>query len=165
MGEADLVKRVLDEIGFEQDFWRVRMRPGSPISFGWLVGPGRRQPVFGLPGNPSSAFVTFTLFVRPFLLRLAGHRDVGPRIVSCIAAEAFDAPADLTYFQRVTLARTEGATLASLTGPQGSGLVTGLATAHGLAILQPGSPGVSAGDPVDVLLLDSGHGTGDPLVG
>jgi len=165
MGEADLVKRVLDDLGFEQDFWRVRMRPGSPISFGWLVSEGRRQPVFGLPGNPSSAYVTFSLFVRPFLLRLAGHRNVGPRIVSCIAAESFDAPADLTYFQRVTLTRANGVTRASLTGPQGSGLVTGLATAHGLAIVPRDRNGLAEGDPVSVLLLDSGHGTEDSLVG
>ncbi|NIP79179.1 MAG: molybdopterin molybdenumtransferase MoeA, partial [Gemmatimonadetes bacterium] len=66
--EADFVKRVLDDAGFELDFWRVKMRPGSPVSFGWLPRGQRRQAVFGLPGNPSSAFVTFEVFVRPFLL-------------------------------------------------------------------------------------------------
>jgi molybdopterin molybdotransferase len=62
MGEADLVKRVLDTRGFIQDFWRVKMRPGSPISFGWLDHGDHRQAVFSLPGNPSSAFVTFEVF-------------------------------------------------------------------------------------------------------
>ena len=52
MGEADLVKRVLDGEGFRQDFWRVNMRPGSPFGFGWLRRGESRQAVFGLPGNP-----------------------------------------------------------------------------------------------------------------
>jgi molybdopterin molybdotransferase len=156
MGEADLVKRVLDDLGFELDFWRVRMRPGSPISFGWLVHDGRRQAVFGLPGNPSSAFVTFELFVRPFLLRLAGHRRVRRRVVPCVAGERFDTPAELTYFQRVSLQAREGVLTASLTGPQLSGLVTGLASADGLAVVAPERPSVEAGEQVDVLLLDPG---------
>jgi molybdopterin molybdotransferase len=156
MGEADLVKRVLDEVGFEQSFWRVKMRPGSPFGFGWLPRGERRQPVFGLPGNPSSAFVTFEVFVRPFLLKLAGHRNVMRRRVRCIAAETFKTPAALTYFQRVTLTPGPDGLMASLTGPQGSGLVTGLARAHGLAVLDPASDAVKKGSPVDVILIDGG---------
>jgi len=156
MGEADLVKRVLDQVGFEQDFWRVKMRPGSPFSFGWLPREESRQAVFGLPGNPSSAFVTFEIFVRPFLLKLAGHRHVLRRRVRCIAAETFETPAPLTYFQRVTLTTDAGRLMASLTGPQGSGLVTGLARANGLAVMHPDTEVVKEGDPVDVILVDAG---------
>jgi molybdopterin molybdotransferase len=163
MGEADLVKRVLDDIGFELDFWRVRMRPGSPISFGWLRLGSRRQAVFGLPGNPSSAFVTFELFVRPFVLRLAGHRRVRRRVVPCVAAERFDTPAELTYFQRVSLGSRDGVLTASLTGPQLSGLVTGLASADGLAMVEPNRAAVEVGEQVDVLLLDPGPAAGGPL--
>ena len=54
MGEADLVKEILEEFGFEQDFWRVRMRPGSPFGFGRLPRGDTYQPVFSLPGNPTS---------------------------------------------------------------------------------------------------------------
>ena len=122
MGEADLVKRALDDLGFELDFWRARMRPGSPISFGWLDRSGRRQAVFGLPGNPSSAFVTFELFVRPHVLRLAGHRQVRRRTVPCIAGERFDTPAELTYFQRVRVTSNDGTLTAHLTG-----VLTGIA--------------------------------------
>lgn len=157
MGEADLVKRVLDRMGFELDFWRVRMRPGSPISFGWLVRDGRRQAVFGLPGNPSSAFVTFELFVRPHVLRLAGHAAVRRRTVPCIAGERFDTPAELTYFQRVHVSAEEQGLVARLTGPQLSGLVRGLAHADGLAVVGPERPSVQPGEAVDVILLDTGH--------
>jgi molybdopterin molybdotransferase len=156
MGEADLVKRVLADVGFELDFWRVRMRPGSPISFGWLEGEGHRQAVFGLPGNPSSAFVTFELFVRPYVLRLAGHTKVRRRVVPCIAAERIDTPADLTYFQRVGISTEGGVLTAHLTGPQLSGLVTGLARADGLAIVNPSRSSVEPGESIDVVLLDPG---------
>lgn len=156
MGEADLVKRVLDDMGFRQDFWRVRMRPGSPISFGWLPRGGGRQPVFGLPGNPSSAFVTFEVFVRPFLLRLAGHRKVLRRRMTCVADERFETPADLTYFQRVTIEHRDGTSFARLTGPQLSGLVRGLAGADGLAIVPPERNAVEAGEAVEVMLLEVG---------
>ncbi len=156
MGEADLVKRVLDELAFELDFWRVRMRPGSPISFGWLPRETGRQAVFGLPGNPSSAFVTFELFVRPFILRLAGHRRVRRRRLPCTAGERFDTPAELTYFLRVRLRVEDGVLTARLTGPQISGLVSGLAQADGLAMVRPDRPSVEAGEPVDVIVLDAG---------
>lgn len=156
MGEADLVKRVLDDLSFETDFWRVRMRPGSPISFGWLQRGDRRQAVFGLPGNPSSAFVTFELFVRPYLLRLAGHDRIERRRVPCVAAERISTPADLTYFQRVRLESSDDGLHAWLTGPQVSGLVSGLARADGLAIVTPERDSVEVGDMVPVLLLDTG---------
>jgi molybdopterin molybdotransferase len=153
MGEADLVKRVLDELGYEAGFWRVRMRPGSPVGFGWLPRGERRQPVLGLPGNPTSAFVTFEVLARPLLLRLAGHERTRRSSVLAVAAEPIRAPARLTYFLRVALEESDGSFRARLTGPQGSGLVSGLATAGGLAVIDEESPGAEAGEPVKVLLL------------
>ena len=154
MGDADLVKRVLDELGFEQDFWRVRMRPGSPFGFGWLPRGGQRQPVFGLPGNPASAFVTFEILVRPFLLALAGHRRTSRRRVHCGLAHTLHVPAALTCFQRVALSNTPDGLVASLTGPQGSGLVSGLASTDGLAVIPEDVDIVEPGDELEVILLD-----------
>jgi molybdopterin molybdotransferase len=154
MGEADLVKRVLDELGYQHDFWRVRMRPGSPIGFGWLPRGERLQPVFSLPGNPTSAFVTFEVLVRPFLMRLGGHSRTERRTVVCRAAEPIRTPADLTYFLRVTVEGPAGALTARLTGPQGSGLVSGLARASGLAIISEDVSGVDEGGDVRVTLID-----------
>ena len=156
MGEADMVKSVLDAHGFELDFWRAKMRPGSPVSFGWLPRGERRQAVFGLPGNPSSAFVTFEVFVRPFLLRLAGHGRVMRRTLTCRAGGVFDTPAELTYFQRVRLRRDGDDTVAEPTGPQSSGLVSGLAAADGLAVIPPSVAAVAPGDAVQVMILDTG---------
>jgi len=154
MGEADLVKRVLDDLGFEQSFWRVRMRPGSPFGFGWLPRPGGRQPVFGLPGNPSSAFVTFELFVRPFLLLLAGHNNVLRRTVRCVSGEPLRGPGDRTCFLRVGLDSASQPPRVTLVGPQGSGLVRTLSAASGLAVLPDGVPEIAEGEPVDVMLID-----------
>ena len=154
MGDADLVKRVLDGLGFEQDFWRVRMRPGSPFGFGWLPQGERRQPVFGLPGNPGSAFVTFEIFVRPFLLALAGHRRTLRRRVFCRWAHTLRVPAALTHFQRVALSDTPEGLVASLAGPQGSGLVSGLAGTEGLAVIPEDVDAVEPGDELDVILLN-----------
>ncbi len=155
MGEADLVKRVLEDLGYEQDFWRVRMRPGSPFGLGWLPrGGSARQPVFGLPGNPASAFVTFEVFVRPFLLALAGHARHARPTVRCSSTEPIDTPAALTYFQRVRLSRGSDTVLATLTGSQGSGLVSGLASADGLAVVPAEVERIDPGDELDVMLLD-----------
>lgn len=156
MGDADLVKRVLHKTGFNLDFWRVRMRPGSPVSFGWIEHEDNRQAVFGLPGNPSSAFVTFEVFVRPYLLRLAGHRRVHRRVIECTAAERITTPSDLTYFQRVSVTRGERGPEVRLTGPQLSGLVRGLSLADGFAIIPPKRSSIEVGQNVSVMLLDTG---------
>ena len=158
MGEADLVKRVLDELGFEQSFWRTLIRPGSPFGCGWIPrGTGKgawRQPVFGLPGNPSSAFVTFELFVRPFLLALAGHRHILRRTVRCIAGEPLTGSENLTCWLRVGLDPASHPPEVTLVGPQGSGLVRTLSAAHGLAMLPVGTREIAKGEPVDVMLID-----------
>jgi molybdopterin molybdotransferase len=154
MGEADLVKRVLEELGYRSSFWRVRMRPGSPVGFGWLPRPGgRRQPVFTLPGNPTSAFVTFEVFARPFLLRMAGHGRIERRRIVARAAERIRTPARLTHFLRVDLEGSGRDVQARLTGPQGSGLVSGLARTGGLAVVGEDAQGVDEGADIEVMLL------------
>ena len=154
MGEADLVKRVLDGEGFQQDFWRVNMRPGSPFSFGWLPRGDVRQPVFGLPGNPASAFVTFEIFVRPFLRALAGHRAVHRLRVRGRAAQEFRG-GKRTLFVRVRLDASTTPPGVHDTGPQGSGLVRGLAAAQGLAVI-PTMATLAPGDDMEVILLGDG---------
>ena len=176
MGERDLLKTTLLRLGFRLDFWRARVRPGSPLSFGHLPRDDGDLPVFGLPGNPASAFVTFHVFVAPYLrARLGSPR---PRGITVVARtdEALSSPPSLTHFLRVGLAGAAGARRlreqpapaagatsppagrdAGLrcmpTGPQGSGLVRSLRDADGLAVLPEGVARVEAGDPVSVLLL------------
>ena len=160
MGEGDLFKTVLEHLGFQLEFWRVKIRPGSPMSFGHLPREGRgNQAVFGLPGNPASAFVTFELFVRPFLLALAGHVRLHRPTISALAAEDLTAAEHLTGFLRVRLSGSGAELEASLTGPQGSGLVGSLGGADGLAIVPEGVKVIPRGAPVSVMLLDDPRGT------
>jgi molybdopterin molybdotransferase len=155
MGEADLLKRVLLEDGLELDFWRVRMRPGSPASFGRLPRPGGPPlPTLGLPGNPASAFVTFQVLARPLLRRLGGDPSPHRRVVCARAAEPIASTPDLCHLFRVTLETTSTLPEARLAGLQGSGLVSSLGPAQGLAVVPEGVHGVAAGDELDVILLD-----------
>jgi molybdopterin molybdotransferase len=93
------------------------------------------------------------VLVRPLLLRLAGHERTDRLTVVARAAEAIRAPARLTYFLRVSLEGSESSLSARLTGPQGSGLVSGLARASGLAVISEEVAGVEEGEPVTVMLL------------
>ena len=159
MGEGDLFKTVLEDLGLQLDFWRVKIRPGSPMSFGRLPREsGGVQAVFGLPGNPASTFVTFELFVRPFLLALSGHGRLHRPIVSALAAADLTTAEDVTGFLRVRLSRSGGELEASLTGPQGSGLVASLGAADGLAVIPAGVRAIPRGAPVEVMLLDDPRG-------
>ena len=153
MGEADLVKTILEEFGFEQDFWRVRIRPGSPFGFGRLPRGDSYQAVFSLPGNPTSAFVTFELFVRPFLLAMGGHKKIFRRSLRCEAAEPLKGPGELSHFLRVRLDSSTVPPKAYITGPQGSGLVSTLADADGLAVISENQTEIAEGGSVDVILL------------
>ena len=155
MGGTDYFRDVLGAMGATLDFWRVRMRPGSPFSAGNLPRPGRAPlPILGLPGNPASAFVTFHLFVRAALLRQAGHRHLDLPVVTARArTELRGGGSALTHFLRVSLEADEDGLVATLTGPPGSGLVRGLATTDGLAIVPSGVDRIPAGASASVMLL------------
>ncbi|MGH7589035.1 MAG: molybdopterin molybdotransferase MoeA [Gemmatimonadota bacterium] len=146
MGARDPVRPALARAGVELDFWRVAIRPGGPTAFG--IGPGGR-PVFALPGNPVRALVTFELFVRPALRRMAGHRACFRRPIRARLTEAVDpAPGKATYL-RCRLEPDGEGWLAVPAGPQGSGVLSTLAGAHGLAVV-PDAGRLEPGAPVDV---------------
>jgi molybdopterin molybdotransferase len=159
VGDHDLVKTALEAMGCETLFWRVRIRPGSPFSFGMLRSPGGRSiPVFGLPGNPVSALVTFEILVRPVLRRMLGRSRIYPPVERAIAGEDIRSPAGLMRFLRVRMtASADGIRRAHLTGPQGSGILTSVAAADALLIVPIDVERVPDGSPVRVVPL----GTGD----
>ncbi len=162
MGEGDLFKQYLDQAGFELDFWRTRIRPGSPFSFGHLPRKNRSdQIIFGLPGNPSSAMVTFEIFVRPFILALAGCSHIYRPIVTAVSTNDLDSPKNLTEFPRVKLKKRDGRLAFSPTGPQGSGLVGSLDRADALAIIPEGVNKVSKGSMLNLMLLHDSPGFND----
>ena len=157
MGEKDLLKRILLRFPFRLGFWRARVRPGSPLSFGHL-GPagGNELPVFGLPGNPASAFVTFHVFVAPYLrARLGSPRPSGLE-TSARTDDDLRSSRRLTHFFRVKIhsgTGSGGGARCALTGPQGSGLVRSLRDADGLAVVPEGTGVIGRNDCVSVILL------------
>ncbi|MDH7499554.1 MAG: molybdopterin molybdotransferase MoeA [candidate division NC10 bacterium] len=152
MGEYDLVKKALEEMAGEVKFWRVAIRPGMPTAFGILKG----KPFFGLPGNPVSSMVCFELFARPALRKMGGHAHLfRPSIEATVKGE-IRTKAGRRHFLRVRLERRNGRVYADLTGDQGSGILTSVAHAHGLAVISEDTPLTKAGEKVKVLLLDKG---------
>ena len=150
VGEFDHLRRVLDEMGVELKFWRVRMRPGAPLGFGLLRG----KPWIGLPGNPVSTMVTFDLFVRPAIRKMLGHERLFRRPVRVTLEEPVSIGARLTHFLRATVRPgDDGQLLARLTGPQGSGILTSMARAEALLIIPEDRPRVDAGETVHAFLL------------
>jgi len=148
VGELDLVRDALERCGAELHLWQVSMRPGKPITFGTRAG----RPVFGLPGNPVSAMVTFELFVRPALRRMAGARAVDRPRVRARALDAIANPGFRRGYLRVTLTRDAIGYGARLTGDQGSAILRSMVMADGLAVVA-GDTTIAAGDAVDVILL------------
>src|SRR5205809_1038833 len=148
VGELDLVREALVKCGAVLHLWKVAMRPGKPITFGSLES----RPVFGLPGNPVSAMVTFELFVRPALRKMAGCRGIDRPRVWARALEAISNPGGRRGYLRVTLARDGTEYGARLTGDQGSGILRSMVRADGLAVVAPDTV-VPAGDRVEVIIL------------
>jgi molybdopterin molybdotransferase len=149
VGRFDFVKDVQDELGVERRLWGVAMKPGKPLAFGVRGG----TLVFGLPGNPVSAMVSFELFVRPALLRLMGYRKTTRPQYQAIIEEDVANPDGRTYVVRVRAWREDGTWHVSSTGAQGSGILRSMVGANGLAFIPGGPRGVRAGDEVEFLLL------------
>lgn len=151
VGPRDHVRDALREAGVELVFWRAAIRPGGPMAFG--AAPDGR-PVFGLPGNPVSALVTFELFARPALRRMAGHARCFTRPLRAHLTEAVSTRPEKAYYLRARLeADGEGWRVTPI-GSQGSAILSGLAAADGLAIVPLGIGDLPAGAGVDVLPLD-----------
>jgi molybdopterin molybdotransferase len=146
VGPHDHVKPALEELGVEQRFWGVALRPGKPTWFGTREG----RLVFGLPGNPVSSMVTFLLFARPALHALQGAPFATTRR-SAVLTEPIERNARRDEAVRVSLATDPDGTLrATPTGPQGSHITSSMVGADGLAIVERGEGGVDAGSVVGV---------------
>jgi molybdopterin molybdotransferase len=140
VGPHDHVKPALEELGVEELLWRVALRPGKPT---WLGRRGR-QLVFGLPGNPVSAYVTFLLFARPALNALQGADATVPRSSAVLAVDVPRHP-DRDELMRVRR-RPDGSV--EPTGPQGSHVLSSLLGADALAIIPRGPGTLPAGTDV-----------------
>ena len=149
IGDFDYVKAVFAERG-TVDFWRVAIRPGKPLAFGQWGS----TLFFGLPGNPVSSMVTFELFVRPALRKLAGHSELTrPEVTVRLAEEVSHAPGRRSY-QRAIVTSESGGYSARTTGAQGSGMLRSMVLANALLVLPSDTAVFPAGTELSAMLLD-----------
>jgi molybdopterin molybdotransferase len=149
VGEEDHVKSQVERLG-QLALWKLAIKPGKPLAFGHVD----ETPFIGLPGNPTSVFVTFCLIARPFLLKMQGlDEKLSPRLWAS-AKFTVPRPGSRQEYLRVTLENTEHGIEASRFPNQSSGVLSSVSHCNALAIIPTGST-VEQGDKVEVLLLDS----------
>ncbi len=149
VGEHDHVRSVLDELGVEEVLWGVALRPGKPT---WFGAREDGSLVFGLPGNPVSAIVTFLLFTRPAIRTLAGAAD-DPERASAILDEPYEKAPGRTHAVRCRLSLGDDGWHVRPTKEQGSHVLTSMLGADVLAIIPTESADVPAGERVEIELL------------
>jgi len=153
VGDHDHVRGVLESLGCELIFWGVQIKPGYPLAFGRFPGE-RGALVFGLPGNPVSAMVTFEQFARPALRKMMGFRSLyRPLLQARLAEELVKNPGRL-HFVRVALEHRDGEVVASTTGNQSSGVLRSMTLAQGLLIFPAEADRLAAGSTASVQVLD-----------
>lgn len=153
VGEHDLLHGVLQGLQVDQKFWRIRMRPGAPVGFGF-IGALDGVPWIGLPGNPVSAMVTFELFVRPAIRTMLGHPLPYRGVTEVTLAEPLALGPPLRHFLRVKLSHGPAGLTARLTGAQGSGILSSMMHADALAIVAEDRPRVESGERLDAIILN-----------
>jgi molybdopterin molybdotransferase len=151
VGDHDWVKPVVSELG-TISVWAIAIRPGRPLAFGELRAGDRRVPIFGLPGNPVSALLTFELFVRPALLKMSGRTKLHRPRAQARLLDPLDKPASLRFFARGIHDAAAGTV--RLTGPQGSGILRSMSLANCLIDAPEGVKRIPAGENVTVILTD-----------
>jgi len=154
VGDFDFMKAILARLGTMHS-WQVAIKPAKPLAFGVVSG----TPVFGLPGNPVSALVSFELFARPALRRMMGHAGIDrPRIEAVADEDLRRAPDGKIHFMRVNARWGDGGRLhVASSGGQGSHMLRAMALANALAVLPDGG-GVKAGEGVETMVLGNLQG-------
>jgi molybdopterin molybdotransferase len=151
VGAYDVVKQALGRMG-TVSFDKVAMQPGMPQGFG-RIGPDK-TPIFTLPGNPVSAFVSFEMFVRPVLRRMQALEPLHRPTVRAVLKESVQSPEGKRQFLRGDLGVEEGRYVVSPVGGPGSHLLAGLANANCLVVIPEEATHVASGDAVTVMMLE-----------
>jgi molybdopterin molybdotransferase len=149
VGEEDHVKNQVERLG-RLDLWKLAIKPGKPLAFG-RIG---HTPFIGLPGNPTSVFVTFCLIARPFLLKMQGVSEPEPPRLLARAAFTVGRPGTRQEYLRVMLENAEQGLQAVRYANQSSGVLSSVSHSNALAVV-PAGVTVQHGDSVEVILLDS----------
>jgi molybdopterin molybdotransferase len=145
VGDADHVRQAVEQLG-SLTLWKLAIKPGKPFSFGTVNG----RPCFGLPGNPVAVFVTFTVLVRPFLLKMQGARAYTAPCFPVAAAFTVEEASTRQEYLRVRLVNTAAGQVVELFADQGSSLLSSLSWAEGLAIVPAGTT-IAQGQTIDFL--------------
>jgi molybdopterin molybdotransferase len=148
VGSRDHVRDAIERLG-SLDFWRIRVQPGKPLAYGRVAG----RPVFGLPGNPVSALVTFELFVRPLLRAMLGLAGDGRLRVRARVEERLAKDPGRRAYLRVVVRRDGEGYVARSAGGQGSSQLRPLAAANALLLVPEGVAATGPGETYDALLL------------
>lgn len=149
VGEYDFVKDVITELKGNLDIWRVAIKPGKPLVFGKI----KRKAIFGLPGNPVSAMVTFDQFVKPSLYKMMG-KIYKKRIIKASLKNDYRKKIGRKEFVRVKVSKEKDGWTAEITGPQGSGILISMVLADGYLVLPEETSFVKGGSLVDIELFD-----------
>ena len=161
VGEYDFVKQVQDELGVERHFWGVATKPGKPLAFGTRGD----TLVFGVPGNPVAAMVSFEMYVRPAILALQGRTDLYLPYVFASAEEPVKGSHGRTEARRCRLLHRGAGWGFTTTGPQGSGILRSMALADGLVFVPPEYPGAEPGAELLVMMLEGSSAERPPFPG
>jgi len=150
VGDYDLVKSSLQKMGQEMLFWKVAMKPGKPLAFGHIG----ETPVFGLPGNPVSSFVSFEQFVRPSLKKTLGCADLSHKTVQARLTRTISKKPGRLHFLSSIVSWVDGEYTVTPAGEQGSGILKSAANANGLLIFPLEAAEIQQGQEVAVQLLE-----------
>jgi molybdopterin molybdotransferase len=154
VGEADHTKQIMAELG-DVLFWRIAMRPGRPMAIGRIANQGHTALLFGLPGNPVAVMVTFYAFVRDALLAMSGATPAPLPMLRARCRTPLRKKPGRTEYQRGIVTRgTDGHWEVTITGSQGSGILSSMSEANGMVVLGHEQGAVAEGDDVDVLPFD-----------
>lgn len=151
MGDRDFVSEVLQQLGVEQLFCKVDIKPGRPTTFGVRQG----KPIFSLPGNPVSALVTFEELVRPALLKMQGFTKVIKPFIKARIQETVMKKSGRVQFLRVSVTPNGDSLSATSSGDQNTGILRTMLRANGIAVLAADRSKINAGEEIDVHLLSS----------
>ena len=156
-GDRDYVREVLEELGVEQKFWKINIKPGKPTAFGMR----ENTPVFSLPGNPVSTMITFEEFVRPALLKMMGHKTLLKPLFKAKVQEPIKKKYDRLQLMRVAVELNEdGEMMIASAGDQNTGILRTMIDAQGIALLAPDRDYYAVGDKLDVHLLGASTALG-----
>jgi molybdopterin molybdotransferase len=145
-GDRDLVNETLKEVGVEQLFWRVAMKPSGPTAFGVQAG----KPVFSLPGNPVSSMIGFEELVRPALLKMMGQNVLFRPLRKAIAKTTLLNTSGKLRFLRVKATETDEGLIVESAGNQNTGILSTMIRANAFAVLSADRERVNCGEEVEV---------------